>query len=99
MTAEDLPIVLTENEFMRRMKDMNMGRGANMFGDFAMPMNATINANHPLISKIVESDSADLKQKIARQAYDLALLSQHKLEGKALTDFINRTLDLSATMN
>jgi len=99
MTAEDLPIVLTENEFMRRMKDMNMGRGANMFGDFAMPMNATINANHPLISKIVETESTDLKQKIARQAYDLALLSQHKLEGKALTDFINRTLDLSATMN
>jgi len=99
MTAEDLPIVLTENEFMRRMKDMNMGRGANMFGDFAMPMNATINANHPLISKIVETESADLKQRIARQAYDLALLSQHKLEGKALTDFINRTLDLSATMN
>ena len=99
MTAEDLPIVLTENEFMRRMKDMNMGRGANMFGDFAMPMNATINANHPLISKIVETESTDLMQKIARQAYDLALLSQHKLEGKALTDFINRTLDLSATMN
>jgi molecular chaperone HtpG len=99
MTAEDLPIVLTENEFMRRMKDMNMGRGANMFGDFAMPMNATINANHPLISKIVETESTDLKQKIARQAYDLALLSQHKLDGKALTDFINRTLDLSATMN
>jgi len=99
MTAEDLPIVLTENEFMRRMKDMNMSRGANMFGDFAMPMNATINANHPLISKIVETESTDLQQKIARQAYDLALLSQHKLEGKALTDFIKRTLDLSATMN
>jgi molecular chaperone HtpG len=99
MTAEDLPIVLTENEFMRRMKDMNMGRGANMFGDFAMPMNATINANHPLISKIVETESTDLKQKIARQAYDLALLSQHKLDGKALTDFINRTLELSSTMN
>jgi len=99
MTTEDLPIVLTENEFMRRMKEMNRGGGMNMFGDFPMPMNATINSNHPLISKIVESESSDLKQKIARQAYDIALLSQHKLEGKALTDFINRTLDLSATMN
>jgi molecular chaperone HtpG len=84
---------------MRRMKEMNMGRGMNMFGDFGMPMNATINANHPLISKIVESDSEDLKSKMARQAFDLALLSQHKLEGKALTDFITRTLELSTRMN
>jgi molecular chaperone HtpG len=99
MTADDLPIVLTENEFMRRMKDMNMGRGMNMFGDFPSQMNATINANHPLISKIVESESEDLKQRIARQAFDLALLSQHKLEGQALTDFIARTLELSARMN
>jgi molecular chaperone HtpG len=99
MTEEDLPVVITENEFMRRMKEMNMGRGMNMFGDFGMPMNATINANHPLISKIVESDSEDLKSKMARQAFDLALLSQHKLEGKALTDFITRTLELSTRMN
>ena len=100
MTAEDLPVVLTENEFMRRMKDMNMGRGGmNMFGDFPAQINATINANHPLISKIVETESTELKERIARQAYDLALLSQHKLEGKALTDFIARTLELSSRMN
>jgi molecular chaperone HtpG len=84
---------------MRRMKDMNMGRGMNMFGDMPAMLNATINANHPLINKIVEADSDELKQRIARQAYDLALLSQHKLEGKALTEFISRTLELSARMN
>lgn len=99
MTAEDLPVVITENEFMRRMKDMNMGRGMNMFGDMAMPLNATINANHPLVSRIVESDNEELKSKMARQAYDLALLSQHKLEGKALNEFIARTLELSTSMN
>lgn len=99
MTADELPVVLTENEFMRRMKDMNMGRGMNMFGDMPAMLNATINANHPLINKIVEADSDELKQRIARQAYDLALLSQHKLEGKALTEFIARTLELSARMN
>lgn len=99
MQAEDLPIVLTENEFMRRMKEMNMGRGMNMFGEMPSMMNATINANHPLISKIIETESSDLKQKIARQAFDLALLSQHKLEGKALTEFISRTLELSSSMN
>lgn len=99
MSTEDLPLVLTENEFMRRMKDMNMGRGMNMFGDFPGSLNATINANHPLISKLVESESVELKEKIARQAFDLALLSQHRLEGKALSDFISRTLELSYNMN
>lgn len=99
MNADDLPLVLTENEFMRRMKEMNMGRGINMFGDFAAPLSATINANHPLINRIIESESAEFQEKMARQAVDLALLSQHKLEGKALTDFISRTLELSSKMN
>lgn len=99
MNADDLPLVLTENEFMRRMKEMNMGRGMNMFGDFAAPLSATINANHPLINRIIESESVEFQEKMARQAVDLALLSQHKLEGKALTDFISRTLELSSKMN
>lgn len=99
MTTADLPIVITENEFMRRMKDMNMGRGFNMFGDMPSTLNATINANHPLITRIVEADSEDLKKKLARQAYDLALLSQHKLEGKDLSAFIARIIDLSQHMN
>lgn len=99
MRAEDLPVVITENEFMRRMKDMNMGRGMNMFGEMPEMLNATINANHPLVSKINEADSEDLKKKIARQALDLALLSQHKLEGPELSAFIARTLELSQSMN
>ncbi len=98
MNQDELPVVLTENEFMRRMKDMNMGRGG-MFGEFPGSLNLTINANHPLVSRIVESESEELKKKMARQAYDLALLSQHKLEGQALSDFITRTLELSASMN
>ena len=99
MNAEDLPVLLTEQEFMRRMKDMNMGRGMNMFGDMPEMLNATINANHPLVNKITEAGSEELKKKIARQAIDLALLSQHKLEGKELSAFIARTLELSQTMN
>jgi molecular chaperone HtpG len=99
MRAEDLPVVITENEFMRRMKEMNMGRGMNMFGEMPEMLNATINANHPLVSKINEAGSEELKKKIARQALDLALLSQHKLEGPELSAFIARTLELSQTMN
>jgi molecular chaperone HtpG len=99
MRSEDLPVVITENEFMRRMKDMNMGRGMNMFGDMPEMFNATINSNHPLVAKINEAGTEDLKKKIARQALDLALLSQHKLEGPELSAFIARTLELSQSMN
>ncbi len=99
MRSEDLPVVITENEFMRRMKDMNMGRGMNMFGDMPEMLNATINANHPLVGKINEADSEELKKKIARQAIDLALLSQHKLDGPELSAFIARTLELSQALN
>lgn len=99
MRSEDLPVVITENEFMRRMKDMNMGRGMNMFGDMPEMFNATINSNHPLVARINEAESEELKKKIARQAIDLALLSQHKLEGPELSAFIARTLELSQVMN
>ena len=99
MREGDLPVVITENEFMRRMKEMNMGRGMNMFGDMPEMLNATINSNHPLVGKINEAQDEDLKKKIARQALDLALLSQHKLEGQELSAFIARTLELSQSMN
>jgi molecular chaperone HtpG len=71
----------------------------NMFGEMPEMLNATINANHPLVSKINEAGSEELKKKIARQALDLALLSQHKLEGPELSAFIARTLELSQAMN
>lgn len=99
MRSEDLPVVITENEFMRRMKDMNMGRGMNMFGEIPEMLNATINANHPLVSKINDAGTEELKKKIARHALDLALLSQHKLEGNELSAFIARTLELSQSIN
>ncbi|WP_425389460.1 molecular chaperone HtpG [Ekhidna sp.] len=96
MATDDLPVTITLPEFMRRMKDMQAtGGGPMMFGDMPMTLSVAVNANHAMTKKILEADSDEAKQKLAKQAYDLALLSQGMLEGKDLTDFVNRSVELS----
>ena len=95
MATDDLPVTITLPEFIRRMKDMQAtGGGPMMFGDMPMTLSVAINANHELIRKILDSKTDKKQERLARQAYDLALLSQGMLEGKALTDFVNRSVDL-----
>jgi molecular chaperone HtpG len=95
MPVDELPAIITQNEFMRRMSDMSRagggGGGMGMFG--AMPNNyiVSINANHASIAKILQTTDADEQQKLAKQIYDLALLSQNMLTGAELTSFIQRT--------
>lgn len=93
MPVDELPAIITQNEFMRRMTDMSRsgGGGMNMFG--AMPNNqiVSINANHPSISKIANEVDNNQQKKLAKQIYDLALLSQNMLTGADLTAFIQRT--------
>lgn len=97
MATDDLPVTITMPEFIRRMKDMQAagGGGPMMFGDMPMTLSVAVNANHAMTKKILEADSDEAKQKLAKQAYDLALLSQGMLEGKDLTDFVNRSVELS----
>ncbi|MEQ9466062.1 MAG: molecular chaperone HtpG [Ekhidna sp.] len=96
MATDDMPVTITLSEFIRRMKDMQAtGGGPMMFGDFPMTLSVAVNANHAMTKKILEADSDEAKQKLAKQAYDLALLSQGMLEGKDLTDFVNRSVELS----
>ena len=96
MATDDLPVTITLPEFIRRMKDMQAtGGGPMMFGDMPMTLSVAVNANHAMTKKILEADSDEAKQKLAKQAYDLALLSQGMLEGKSLTDFVNRSVELS----
>ncbi|WP_424962433.1 molecular chaperone HtpG [Ekhidna sp.] len=96
MATDDLPVTITLPEFIRRMKDMQAtGGGPMMFGDMPMTLSVSVNANHAMTKKILEADSDEDKQKLAKQAYDLALLSQGMLEGKSLTDFVNRSVELS----
>ncbi|MEP0984527.1 molecular chaperone HtpG [Ekhidna sp.] len=96
MATDDLPVTITLPEFIRRMKDMQAtGGGPMMFGDMPMTLSVAVNANHAMTKKILEADSDEAKQKLAKQAYDLALLSQGMLQGKDLTDFVNRSVELS----
>lgn len=93
MPVDELPAVITQNEFMRRMSDMSRagGGGMGMFG--AMPNNyiVSVNANHASVTKILQTTDAEEQKKLAKQVYDLALLSQNMLTGADLTAFIQRT--------
>ncbi len=93
MPADEMPAVITQNEFMRRMSDMSRagGGGMNMFGNMPNNYIVSVNANHPTISKILKSTDAVEQKKLAKQIYDLALLSQNMLTGADLTAFIQRT--------
>jgi len=87
LSPQDAPVVITQNEFMRRMKDMQRtggGGGMQMFGNMPDSFDVTVNANSPLVSKVL----ADGGNTIAKQAFDLALLAQGLLKGEALTAFV-----------
>ena len=97
LSPNDAPVTVTMPEFMRRMKEMQAtggGGGFNMFG--AMPDNyeVTVNGNHPLADKILKAEAEEAQGGLAKQAFDLALLSQGLLEGKDLTDFIKRSTEI-----
>ncbi len=89
------PVTITQPEFMRRMKEMNqIGGGGGFGGNLPDSYNLVVNSNHPLISRILTEDDAGKKNALAKQATDLALLSQNMLKGEELTQFIQRSLEL-----
>jgi molecular chaperone HtpG len=97
LSPDDFPVTITMSEWMRRMKDMARTGGNGGFGFMgAMPdnYNVAINGNHQIIQKILKAEAEEQKMKLAKQAYDLALLSQSMLTGAELTNFIKRSVDL-----
>lgn len=93
LSPQDAPVVITQNEFMRRMKDMQRtggGGGMQMFGNMPDSFDVTVNANSPIVQKVL----ADGGEAIAKQAFDLALLAQGLLKGEALTAFVKRSTEL-----
>jgi molecular chaperone HtpG len=91
---EELPVTITMDEFMRRMKDMAaMGGGMGFYGQMPDSYKVAINGNHKLISKILKSDEAE-QSTLAKQAVDLALLAQGMLTGAELTAFVSRSVEL-----
>ncbi len=95
MSPDDLPVVITLPEFMRRMKDMSaMGGGMAMMGNMPDAYTVSVNGNHPLVAKILKAENEEQKLDLSKQAFDLAKLSQNLLTGPELTAFIKRSLEL-----
>ena len=96
MSPNDLPVTITMSEWMRRMKDMARtgGGGMSFMGNMPDNYNVAINGNHPIMQKILKAENEEQKTKLAKQAYDLALLSQNMLTGADLTNFIKRSVEL-----
>lgn len=98
------PLQITQNEFMRRMKDMSaMQPGFALYGDMPENFNLTVNADHPLVKKVLaevegknkeEVASFAAEQPIIRQLIDLALLSNGMLKGEGLANFVKRSIEL-----
>lgn len=89
------PFIITQPEFMRRMKEMSAtGGGGIMMGMGNMPemYNLVVNTNNNLMDKILKAKGN--KDKYVNQALDLAKLSQNLLKGEALTNFIKRSFEL-----
>ena len=97
MSSDSAPFMITQPEFMRRMKEMQAtGGGGGMMGFGNMPdmYNLVVNANHELIQEIIATKTDKKKERLIKQSVDLAKLSQGLLKGEALTEFVNRSYEL-----
>ena len=96
MDSNATPFMITQPEFMRRMKEMQQTGGGGMFGMGNMPemYNLIVNTNHNLISDILNTETKEDKERLINQSLDLARLSQGLLKGKELSDFIKRSYDM-----
>ncbi len=97
MDSSANPFVITEPEFMRRMKDMQKtGGGGGMFGMGNLPemYNLIVNTNHELVSQILNTKTKKKKERLVNQALDLAKLSKNLLKGEEMTTFIKRSYEM-----
>ena len=94
LSESELPIMITQNEFMRRFKDMQKLSGQQGFyGDFNH-YNLVVNGNHPLAAKILAEQDEAAKEQMTHQLIDLALLSQNLLTGEKLSEFVKRSVEM-----
>ena len=92
MDSNAAPFMITQPEFMRRMKEMSQSGGNGMFGMGNLPemYNLVVNSNSELATTILNSDDKNVQESLVKQALDLAKLSQNLLKGEELTAFIKR---------
>jgi molecular chaperone HtpG len=95
LSPDELPVTITMDEFMRRMKDMAaMGGGMGFYGSMPDNYKVVVNGNHKLITRILREENEETQAQLSKQAFDLALLSQGLLTGAELTEFVNRSVNL-----
>ena len=95
MSSDAAPMMITQPEFMRRMKEMQQtGGGMGMMGNMPENYNLVVNTNHPLINEIANTKTQKKRERLIKQSMDLARLSQGLLKGEDLTNFVNRSFDM-----
>jgi molecular chaperone HtpG len=95
MSETDQPMLITQPEFMRRMKDMSaLGGGMGYMGSMPDTYTLVVNANHPIMGKILDEQDEESQGKLINQLVDLAMLSKNLLKGEKLTSFIKRSVEL-----
>jgi len=96
MDSDATPFMITQPEFMRRMKEMQATGGGGMFGmgNFPEMYNLVVNTNSPLVTEILETKTKKKQERLINQSLDLARLSQGLLKGEELTNFIKRSYEM-----
>lgn len=96
MDSNAAPFMITQPEFMRRMKEMQQSGGGGMFGMGNMPdmYNIVVNVNHELVNEILNTKTKKKQERLINQSLDLAKLSQGLLKGEALTNFVKRSYEM-----
>ena len=95
MDSKSAPFLITQPEFMRRMKEMSQTGGGGMFGmgNFPEMYNLVVNTNSDLATSILNTENEEVKASLVKQALDLAKLSQGLLKGEELTSFVKRSFE------
>jgi len=94
LSEKEAPLLITQDEFMRRMKDMSaLGGGYGFMGTMPEKYNLVVNSNHPKIGRLLIEADGGKQAEIVRQLFDLALLAQNLLKGKYLSEFIKRNIE------
>jgi molecular chaperone HtpG len=94
MDSNDAPIIITQPEFIRRMKEQQAMGGGGFFGAFPETYNLVINSNHEKIGDVLNTKTKKSQDRKVKQLTDIALLSQGMLKGEALNAFIERSIEL-----
>ena len=96
LDSDASPFIITQPEFMRRMKEMQQtgGGGMNMFGNMPEMYNLVVNTNSELVNEILNTKTKKKQERLITQSLDLARLSQGLLKGEELTNFIKRSYEM-----